>query len=163
VSAPINFEIRLADLTDPRDAAAIAGLLDHYAAHPFGNEGPLPDDVRERFVDGLREHPTTHVFLSESSSKVVGMAICFLGFSTFKAKPLINIHDLIVLEAFRGQGIGGALIDCIVATARDNDWCAVTLEVRADNPARELYARKGFHGLSPNHDQHTTLFGKLPL
>ena len=36
--------------------------------------------------------------------KPVGLATTFEGFSTFAAKPLINIHDIAVLPDYRGRG-----------------------------------------------------------
>lgn len=158
-----DWSVRLADLAAADDARAILTLLDHYAEHPLGNGGPLPANVRQQVIEGLRQHPHALVFLAESGPQVAGMAVCFVGFSTFKASPLVNIHDLVVQHDWRGRGIGGALIDAVAAHARTRNWCAVTLEVRADNPARRLYAQKGFRDLSePTHDQ-TMLFGKLLL
>lgn len=155
--------VRLADLNATQDADHILRLLDHYAEHPFGNSGPLPNNVRCNLIQGLRAHPTTRVFVAESEEQCIGMALCFLGFSTFRARTLINVHDLIVHQAYRGRGIGSALLDAVTSTAQENGWCAVTLEVRADNPAKRLYASKGFQGLADSLDEHTTLFGKLPL
>lgn len=155
--------IRIAAMDDPSDATHVLGLLEHYSLHPMGAGGPLPEEVRNNVIPGLRQNPNTLVFVAEVDQSPVGMAICFVGFSTFKAKPLINIHDLVVHESVRGQGIGGALLDAVIAHATEQAWCAVTLEVRSDNPARELYAQKGFEDLSqPTHAQ-TMLFGKVLL
>ena len=43
----------------------------------------------------------------------VGAAVCFIGFSTFAAKPLINIHDFVVLPAARGKGVGRRLLEAV--------------------------------------------------
>ncbi len=73
------------------------------------------------------------------------MAICFVGFSTFAGKSLINIHDFAVTAERRGQGIGRAMLECVEAKARDLACCKITLEVRHDNErARGLYKRFGF-------------------
>lgn len=155
--------IRIAAIDDPADAVHVLDLLDHYSRHPMGAGQPLPESVRNDLIPGLRENPNTRIFLAEIDQLPVAMAIGFVGFSTFKAKPLINIHDLIVHERARGQGIGGALIDAVIAHATERNWCAVTLEVRSDNPARQLYAKKGFQDLTqPTHTQ-TMLFGKVLL
>ncbi len=155
--------VRLANLDNPSDAQVVLQLLEHYSEHPMGSGGPLPAAVHDTVIEGLRSHPTTLIFLCQKDGNVEGMAVCFVGFSTFKAKPLINIHDLVVHANARGQGIGSALIDAVVDHARARTWCAVTLEVRADNPASRLYIQKGFRDLTePTHDQ-TMLFGKLLL
>ena len=54
-------------------------------------------------------------------------------FSSFQAKPLINIHDLAVLPSHRGQGIGHRLIDAVAVRGRELGCCKMTLEVRPDN------------------------------
>jgi ribosomal protein S18 acetylase RimI-like enzyme len=78
------------------------------------------------------------------------MAICLLGFSTFRARPLINIHDIAVHPDFRGQGIGRALLDAVEQHAREHGCCKVTLEVRSDNePAMAAYRRAGFESTQP--------------
>ena len=160
--------LRTAQLALPHDAANVLRLLEHYSEHPLGAGAPLPASVRAAVLSGLQRHPTTVVFLAEREEVVVGMAICFVGFSTFQAKPLINIHDLVVHANARGQGIGGKLIDAVASYARERAWCAVTLEVRSDNPARRLYARKGFQNLIEPRPQElgqqpSMLFGKMEL
>lgn len=140
----MNVTIRDADLADPTDAAAIVTIVSSYATDPFGGGAPLPDDVRARLVPGLRAHPTTLVLLACSGERPVGIAVCFFGFSTFQARPLLNVHDLAVLPAERGRGVGHALLTAVEARARARGCCKITLEVLEDNRrARSLYARFG--------------------
>jgi ribosomal protein S18 acetylase RimI-like enzyme len=75
----------------------------------------------------------------------VGIAVCFLGFSTFAAQPLINIHDLAVMPGYRGRGIGRQLLERVGAKGRELGCCKLTLEVREDNHrAQRLYQGFGF-------------------
>jgi len=74
----------------------------------------------------------------------VGLANCFMGFSTFAARPLVNIHDLVVLPGYRGKGIGQALLQAVEQIAKERGCCKLVLEVRTDNPAERLYRREGF-------------------
>jgi GNAT superfamily N-acetyltransferase len=163
----VPVQIQLADLNLPEHQSAVVALLDHYASHPMGSGTPLPEDVKARLIDGLRAHPMARIFLAsracDEEHRYIGIATCFVGFSTFKAKPLINIHDLAVHSDFHGQRIGTQLIDAVIAYARELDCCAITLEVRCDNPARQLYLKKGFQLLDEPTPQHATLFGKLML
>lgn len=59
---------------------------------------------------------------------------------TMQARVLV---DIALVPEVSGQGIGGALIDHVLADARAAGR-AVTLHVRPHNPARRLYLRKGF-------------------
>ena len=134
-----------ADLSDPEHQAAIIRLINAYARDPMGSGRDLPTDVCDRLVSGLRQHPTTLVFLAFDEATPAGVAICFLGFSTFAAQPLINIHDLAVMPDYQGRGIGRLLLERVEAKAHDLGCCKLTLEVRADNRrAQRLYQRFGF-------------------
>lgn len=138
-------EILNADLTDPRHAEAIVEVLDSYASDPIGGGEPLRPEVRRSLVPALREHPTTLVLLAFDDGRAVGVAVCFFGFSTFAARPLLNVHDLAVVPARRGQGVGYALLQAAEACALARDCCKLTLEVQDENRrARALYDRFGF-------------------
>jgi ribosomal protein S18 acetylase RimI-like enzyme len=139
-----------ADLNNTEHAAAIVALLDHYAQPAMGQAKPLDEDVRARLLPGLRAHQGTHIVLAYHADQPIGVAISFLGFSTFKAQPLLNIHDFAIHEAARGQGVGRRLMEKVIALARELGCCKVTLEVRVDNhAARKLYEQCGFEPGQP--------------
>jgi ribosomal protein S18 acetylase RimI-like enzyme len=141
----MDLQIRKADLADSRDAAAIVTLVDSYAVDPVGGGRPLPADVRERLISALRSHPTTLVLLAFAGDEPAGVAVCFFGLSTFKARPLLNIHDLAVVPKHRGMGVGRALLQAAEQHARRAGCCKLTLEVQDDNNrARALYQSFGF-------------------
>lgn len=141
----MTLEVVEADLDDAEHCQAVLEILDSYAADPVGMGRPLPPDVRERLVPGLRGHPTSMVLLARAEGRPVGIAVCFRGMSTFHARPLINIHDLAVLPDWRGRGAGRALLSAVEERARATGCCRVTLEVQDDNPrARRLYESIGF-------------------
>lgn len=132
-------------------------MLDAYAQDPMGGGKPMAEDVKARLIPGLRAHPATYVFLAyrndpRADGEPVGIANSFLGFSTFAARPLLNIHDLAVIPKARRLGVGRKLLDAVAEKAKSLDCCAVTLEVRDDNPAaRKLYADYGFHDNGTPH------------
>jgi GNAT superfamily N-acetyltransferase len=88
-------------------------MVDAYSCDSMGDGAPLAADVRERLIPGLRQHPTTLVFLAYDGDAPVGVAVCFLGFSTFVAKPLVNIHDFAILPTHRGRGLGRGLMAAV--------------------------------------------------
>lgn len=141
-----NVTVIEAELNDESHMRDIVMLIDHYAREPHIRGEPLPNEVTQRLGDALRSHPTTRVWLAYDGDRAAGVAVCFVGFSTFMAKPLINIHDLAVHADARGKGAGTALINQVENAAREMGCCYVTLEVDDGNPrARELYQRCGFH------------------
>ena len=140
-----TLEVVEANLAQPEHRQAVVELLDAYARDPKGDGKPLADDVKRELPAALQRHPTTHILLAYADDRPVGIAVCFLGFSTFAARPLLNLHDFAVLAEYRGQGIGRRFMEAVVAKARDLGCCKVTLEVDEHNErARRLYLAAGF-------------------
>ena len=138
-------EIIDADLANVEHQSAILAMLDAYMRDPMGGNTPMPEATKRDLIPGLRAHPACYIFLAYSDNTPVGLSICFLGFSTFNARPLINIHDICVHASLRGKGIGRKLLERIEAKARELKCCRLTLEVREDNHvARGLYRKAGF-------------------
>jgi GNAT superfamily N-acetyltransferase len=153
-----------ADLCRADHQAATVELLNGYASDPMGNGTPLSDAVRRELIPGLQRHPTTMVFLAYRGAMAVGLAVCFRGFSTFAAQPLINIHDFFVLPAFRGTGIGRMLFAAIERRAREMGCCKLTLEVQENNRrAKGIYAAAGFSQAVYAAEAGGSLFLTKPL
>jgi GNAT superfamily N-acetyltransferase len=133
------------DLNDPAHAVAWLDLLDHYARDPMGGGDGLAAAVRARLVGDLQALPAFHGALVFAGDEAVGLINCFAGYSTFAARPLLNIHDIVVRSGWRGRGIGQALLAWAGQRARQLGCCKLTLEVLANNqPALAAYARAGF-------------------
>ena len=95
-------------------------------------------------------------FIAWAGSEPVGLVNCFEGYSTFKAQPLLNIHDVAVAPAWRGRGVGQALLAAAEAHARERGCCKLTLEVLTGNQvALNSYVRFGFanYQLDPSAGQ----------
>lgn len=132
-------------MSNPRDAQGVLDVLNSYAADPMGGGEPLPSGVLRRLPSMLQEAPTALVLLAFADERPVGVAVCFFGLSTFRARLLLNIHDLAVLPSHRGMGIGRALLEAAEGHARRQGCCRLTLEVRDDNArAKTLYRSFGF-------------------
>ena len=54
--------------------------------------------------------PQAHAVLAEADGAVVGLALWYYTFSTFRGRPDIFLEDLFVEPAQRGRGIGLALL-----------------------------------------------------
>lgn len=140
-----------ADLENEAHASAIISVTNAYAKDIMGGGKPLSAQVRKRMISGMKSFSGTLVFLAKDDADFVGVANCFMGYSTFFAKPLINIHDLAVLPKARGKGVGTKLIEAVTKKAMKMDCCKVTLEVLENNPARNLYEREGFEYGDPKY------------
>ncbi len=137
-------EIVEADLSRAEHQRDVRVLTAAYALDPMGNGGALSNEVLERLIPGLQAHPTTLILLAYSDGRAVGLATCFRGFSTFAARPLINISDLAILPEFRGRGFGRQLLAAVETRARALGCCRVTLEVQENNRgARRVYEGYG--------------------
>ena len=141
----MSYRIVEANLDEPSHAAGLVHCIDSYASEDMGGGHALSHDVKQRLVPGLKQHPSRLVLLALREHEVVGAAVCFMGYSTFAARPRLNVHDLCVLEAHRGHGLGRRLMEAVLERARDAGCSAVSLEVRTDNEiARRLYESLGF-------------------
>lgn len=138
-------EVREADLSRAADAEGLLEVLESYARGAAGGGAPLDADVKLRLIPALREQDNALVLLALVEGRVVGIANCFYGFSTFAARPLLNVHDLAVLPGHQGRGIGRALLVAAEERARARGCAKLTLEVLESNSsARRLYESFGF-------------------
>ncbi|MFC0684321.1 GNAT family N-acetyltransferase [Novosphingobium clariflavum] len=156
--------VRLADYADAADAARMVALLDSYARDPMGGGKPLSDDVRARLVPGLAAHPGAFSLLAFAGDEALGLANCITGFSTFAARPLVNIHDMAVLPEARGRGVGKALMLAVEDEACARGACKITLEVLSGNDtAKGLYAALGYGDYALDPEAGTALFWEKKL
>jgi len=140
------FTIVDANYEDPAHARAVVNLLDGYARDMMGGGAPLSEDVRRRLVPELAARPAVLALLAFAGAEAAGLLIAHEGFSTFAARPLLNVHDLSVAPAFRGQGVGRALLREAESRALARGCCKLTLEVlEGKTVARRLYESVGFH------------------
>ncbi len=154
----MTITLTVADYDDPVHAAALLDVLDAYSRDPMGQQESLSAYVRDNLVEELNEFPTAVSILAFDGNTPVGLANCFLGFSTFKAKRLMNIHDLAVIPPYRGKGVGEMLLGAVEKKSIQLGCCKITLEVRDDNRAQKLYKRFGFLSDDPE-----MLFWSKPL
>ena len=98
--------------------------------------------------DGFSDHPLFHTFVAEKENKIVGMALYYYRFSTWKGKT-IHLEDLIVTDEMRGSGLGFALYSEIIKQGKKDGVRRIEWNVLDWNtPAIDFYEKSGARLLS---------------
>lgn len=133
------------DLSFRKHQEALIELINTYLNDQMGEGRTLTPETQAKLLSGLIGQANSLIFFAEYGSRIIGLATCFIGFSTFYAKKLINIHDLIVLPEYRRRKVAEKIVLFVEKKARNMDCCKLTLEVRTDNiKAMGLYKKLGF-------------------
>lgn len=155
----------LVDYLDPQQADALVRLLDAYACDPAGGGQALDAEAKRQLPAALAARPQAFSVLAyDAQDEPVGLINCFEGFSTFACRPLVNVHDVVVLAHARGQGVAQQMLAAVEEEARRRGACKLTLEVLSGNaPALNAYRRAGFDGyeLDPAYGKAIFLQKKL--
>lgn len=135
----MSFIIREAQ---PADMESVLQLITELAV--FEKE---PDAVKitvdDLIENGFRAHPAFYIYLAELDNAIVGMALFYNRFSTWKGASL-HLEDLIVTQQHRQKGIGKALYDQVLNFALENDINRVEWVVLDWNtPAVDFYKSTG--------------------
>jgi ribosomal protein S18 acetylase RimI-like enzyme len=146
-SSRSSLRICRADYGNPEHASALVMLLDTYAQDPAGGGEPLSDFAKTHLVKELAARAQAFSVLAFDGARPVGLVNCIEGFSTFACRPLVNIHDVVVLASHRGQRVAERMLALVEQIARERGACKLTLEVLQGNrSAVTLYERVGFAG-----------------
>lgn len=154
------------DLGLPGHSTAVLRLLSQYARDQMGGGNDLPESTKSRILPELRKREDYFGVLAFAGDDCVGLINCFEGFSTFQARPLMNIHDVFVVSGQRGRGISTLLLRRVEEEAKARGCCKMTLEVLEGNKAAQaIYGRHGFHPYTLSQDLGRALFWEkeLPL
>lgn len=129
------------------DMGAVLRLIQELAV--FERQPDAVEITREDLErDGFGPNPRFHCFVGEDSGAILGMALCYPRYSTWKG-PVIHLEDLIVTEPARGHGLGSSLFTEVIRYARDMGVRRVSWEVLDWNePAIEFYESRGARVLS---------------
>ena len=137
-----------ADYANPHHAQVLVDLLDSYARDPMGGGEPLSEFAKSNLAACLSKQAQAFsvlAFESQDQKTAIGLVNCIEGFSTFACKPLVNVHDVVVLPFYRGQRVAERMLGLVQTIARERGACKLTLEVLSGNQsALCLYSRLGF-------------------
>ena len=157
-------DLQIADFSNPAHASAIVYLLNEYAKDDMGGGAPLSTYTQANLVKEMAKRPTFHSVIAFLDGSPAGLINCIEGFSTFACKPLLNIHDVVVLAEFRGQGISSLLLKKAEAIAEQLGCCKLTLEVLEGNKlAQAAYIANGFAGYQLDPEMGRAMFWQKKL
>ena len=135
----MDFNIRLATKSD------MSSVLHHINALAIYEKEPdaVLVTVEELQENGFGENPLFTCFVAEHENNIIGIALCYLRFSTWKGKTL-HLEDLIVSESYRGSGAGGKLLDEVIKLGNSLKVRRICWEVLDWNTnAIAFYEKKG--------------------
>jgi GNAT superfamily N-acetyltransferase len=101
------------------------------------------------------DHPAAEVLMAEvlmaeveasaeAEERCIGFALFFPTYSTFLARPGVHLEDLYVTPAFRGRGVGRALLSRLARTVVERGWGRLEWAVLDWNaPAIGFYRKLG--------------------
>ncbi len=154
-------EICAVDWSNPTHPAGVLDMIRAYALEATGGKG-LEAEAQARLIPALRERHDYVGVIALVPGQAVGLVNAFEGFSTFMARPLLNVHDVYVVPARRGHGLAARMLECLEALAMARGCCKLTLEVLEHNlPAIVTYRQFGFKPYALNPAQgHATFWEK---
>jgi GNAT superfamily N-acetyltransferase len=98
--------------------------------------------------DGFGENPLFHTFVAEENGEIIGMALYYYRYSTWKGKT-IHLEDLVVRENKRGTGAGFALYSAIIEQGKKDNVRRIEWNVLDWNTnAIKFYEKSGAKVLS---------------
>lgn len=120
------------------DIPGIHTLVRELAAYERGlhKVTTTPESYLGDFEDGIFD-----AYVAESDGEIVGMALYFMAFSTWRGR-MLYLEDFIVRESMRGAGIGKLLFDAFLEEARKQDVAMVKWQVLEWNEPGINFYRK---------------------
>jgi GNAT superfamily N-acetyltransferase len=122
------------------DCPSMLGLISELAVYE-----KAPDEVTVTLShfeqSGFGENPVWWAFVAEVNDKIVGFALYYIRYSTWKGQCLY-LEDFIVTENMRGQGIGKLLFDRVVQETKEKGFSRMVWQVLEWNePAINFYKK----------------------
>jgi GNAT superfamily N-acetyltransferase len=91
--------------------------------------------------DGFGTEPAFGLFVAELNGRVIGIALHYVRYSTWKGK-MLYLEDIVVKEHLRGQGIRAALFEACLKLCMEKSYAGMTWQVLDWNePALNFYSK----------------------
>ncbi|MCH2229065.1 MAG: GNAT family N-acetyltransferase [Crocinitomicaceae bacterium] len=124
----------------PEDVSAVMDLIRGLAEYEKDLDSVV--NTTERLKSDIFEHNYCDSLVGEVDGNVVGFALYYTSYSTWKG-PCLYLEDLFVLPEYRSIGLGSKLFDAIVNMAKSKGVARMDWQVLDWNQsAIEFYERK---------------------
>ena len=120
----MSYIIRLGEVEDMQAVFDLITELAIFEKEPDAVAITVADLVQ----DGFSENPKFKVFVAEQEHKIIGIALFYERFSTWKGRT-IHLEDLIVTQHKQKIGAGKALYTAVLKYAYDHNFNRVAWEV----------------------------------
>ena len=134
-------ELRIRN-AEPRDMPSVLELIVELAV--FEKEPDAVEVTTDDLIEaGFGDNRQFDCFVAEVENEIVGMALVYFRFSTWKGKT-VHLEDLVVKEKMRGKGVGSALYRKVMEYADEQGVKRVNWVVLDWNtPAIQFYEQTG--------------------
>lgn len=163
-SRAMEKRIYKADLSNAFDAQVVIEMVQCLAGDEISGHMQLSEEVTNKLIPALQKYSNAFAILAVVDGNAAGMSLCFESLSSFKARPIVNIHDFVVKNDFRRLGLAKGLLKATQQEAENRGACKLTLEVLEGNVlAQNLYKNFGFKGYELDPKQGKAMFYEMPL
>lgn len=151
-----NILIRAGKPEDIPQVMALVKELAEYERAP--NE--VTNTTEQMLQDGFGENPAFGLFVAEMNMEIVGIALHYIRYSTWKGK-MLYLEDIVVKEQLRGQRIGKQLFEACIQLTKQKNYAGIAWQVLDWNePALNFYKKYNAH-LDPEWVNGKIMNGEL--
>jgi GNAT superfamily N-acetyltransferase len=123
-----------------QDLPAVLSLIQELALYEKAPH-EVTNTVKDMERDGFGSHPIYFLWVAEKNEKIVGIAICYTRYSTWKGQ-MLYLEDIVVTEKERGKKIGHQLMNTVIQFAQEEQYNGLIWQVLDWNePAIRFYKK----------------------
>lgn len=125
---------------DPKDVVQVMNLVRELALYERAPH-EVTNSEEQMLTDGFGDNPAFGLFVAENSGEILGIALHYIRYSTWKGK-MLYLEDIVVKEKHRGRGIGSDLFEACLKLCIEKNYAGMTWQVLDWNePALNFYRK----------------------